>query len=530
MRCTILSELPQPYGRSGWPWTFEASSLPDNMPDGGPWPRISIVTPSYNQGQFIEETIRSVLLQGYPNLEYIIIDAESSDGSVEIIRKYERYLDYWASEPDSGQSHAINKGFSKASGEILGWLNSDDLLAPGALRNIAEAFDSEKDSPIHWIVGKMAIFKQNDIGQVVRIKEPGFPDLLEDWLLESWFAPQPSTFWSRHAWEQAGPLREDLHYSFDREYWMRLRFLGHRPQVLPFILSNFRLHNRSKTLTRNIIFIRERNQIRAEYAQKVPDPIVRQRVILLMKRVDQRLRLSRINASPGFRSLSELVGMLILSPILLFHRQIWRSLTLALLGCVRSASNHIHGLIGFQPRFRPLLTRGMLHFLWWLTRDWEGVLPLRFRRVLCRNLFAKVGRNVVVRAGVTIYDGKDLRVGDNVSIGGGTYISGGPVEIGNDVRIARSVHIETYNHRFDRIDIPIRLQEGCNEPVLIENDVWIGARVTICPGVRVGRGSVVGAASVVTSNLPPYSVAVGCPARVVRSRMMIESKVNAEEP
>ena len=163
MHCPRLSELPPPpAGRSGWPfdcaqdkpWTEETPQLPDTMPDpsttlpsaslragrasGKPWPRISIVTPSYNQGQFIEETIRSVLLQGYPNLEYIIIDGGSTDNSVEIIKKYSPWLTYWVSERDRGQSHAINKGFEHASGDILGWLNSDDMLAMGSLRRVAE--------------------------------------------------------------------------------------------------------------------------------------------------------------------------------------------------------------------------------------------------------------------------------------------------------------------------------------------------------------------------------------------------------
>lgn len=127
MHCPTLKELPPPpEGKTGWPWTEESEQLPDKMPDGSDWPKISIVTPSYNQGQFIEETIRSVLLQGYTNIEYIIIDGGSSDNSVEMIKKYEPWLAYWVSERDRGQSHALNKGFRLASGEWVGWQNSDD--------------------------------------------------------------------------------------------------------------------------------------------------------------------------------------------------------------------------------------------------------------------------------------------------------------------------------------------------------------------------------------------------------------------
>ena len=121
----------------GWPWSSENSvdahaSLVDRE-----YPKITVLTPNYNYGHYLEETIRSVLLQGYPNLEYIIIDGESTDNSIEVIKKYEPWLTYWVSEPDRGQTHAINKGLEKATGEIFNWINSDDILMPGALFAIA---------------------------------------------------------------------------------------------------------------------------------------------------------------------------------------------------------------------------------------------------------------------------------------------------------------------------------------------------------------------------------------------------------
>ena len=140
MHCPTFADLPPPpEGKNGWPWTVETPPLPPTRSDGSAWPRISIVTPSYNQGQFIEETIRSVLLQGYPDLEYIIMDGGSTDGAVDIIRKYERWLIHWQSSPDGGQSAAINEGLRYASGSWGNWLNSDDLLTDGALAQIATA-------------------------------------------------------------------------------------------------------------------------------------------------------------------------------------------------------------------------------------------------------------------------------------------------------------------------------------------------------------------------------------------------------
>ena len=115
-RITLSDLPPPPSGRTGWPWTEASEPLPATRPDGGQWPRITIVTPSYNQGEFIEETIRSVLLQGYPKLEYFIIDGGSSDNSVEIINKYSKYLTYWQSQKDNGQPDAINIALRRATG------------------------------------------------------------------------------------------------------------------------------------------------------------------------------------------------------------------------------------------------------------------------------------------------------------------------------------------------------------------------------------------------------------------------------
>src|ERR1700750_2702693 len=133
MRCPSLDELPPPPpGKTGWPWT-EAGRSVEDFADHSHWPRITIITPSYNQGHFLEETMRSVLLQGYPDLEYLVIDGGSTDNSVALIRKYEAWLAYWTSEADRGQAHAINKGLERVTGSLWGWINSDDLLNQNSL-------------------------------------------------------------------------------------------------------------------------------------------------------------------------------------------------------------------------------------------------------------------------------------------------------------------------------------------------------------------------------------------------------------
>lgn len=244
MRCLTLNELPPtPPGKIGWPWTEESKPLPEKMLDGQNWPKISIVTPSYNQGRFIEGTIRSVLLQGYPNLEYIIIDGVSTDNSVEIIKKYSQWITYWISEPDRGQSHAINKGFERACGEIFGWLNSDDFLLPGALSNVVTAY-RENPSAVGWAGICYCIDPSSQILKTVTPK--GLErDSLADWSYGGFFY-QPSCFFSAWAWKELNGLDESLHYAMDLDLWLRLAALG-RFISIQHPLSAAIIHGDAKT-------------------------------------------------------------------------------------------------------------------------------------------------------------------------------------------------------------------------------------------------------------------------------------------
>lgn len=235
------------FGKTGWPWTEFPEPLPPTMPDGSPWPKISIVTPSYNQGQYIEETIRSVLLQGYPNLEYMIIDGGSTDNSVEIIKKYEPWLTYWVSEPDRGQSHAINKGFERCSGEIMAWINSDDYYMAGAFAKVAKSYLENPNTPV--IVGSVANINWDST--TLSTQQPIYPyqtkvDLtLKDH--SEWFLPQAAAFFPLFSLEKAGKwVREELHYTMDREIFYRLCKLG-VPTIIPDTLATYRHHDNCKT-------------------------------------------------------------------------------------------------------------------------------------------------------------------------------------------------------------------------------------------------------------------------------------------
>ena len=206
-------------------------------------PKITVVTPSLNQGRFLEDTILSVLGQQYPNLEYIILDGGSTDGSVEIIKKYQHNLAWWISEQDSGQAAAINQGFARASGDILCWLNSDDMYLPGTLLHIAARLDPKKSE---LLFGNCLHFIENSsvtYGSNVRYSHANTDLALTDYVI------QPSTFWTRKVWEQTGILDESLHFGFDWEWLLRARKSGVTFVPEDRYLSLYRIHKDHKSGT-----------------------------------------------------------------------------------------------------------------------------------------------------------------------------------------------------------------------------------------------------------------------------------------
>jgi glycosyltransferase involved in cell wall biosynthesis len=207
------------------------------------YPKISIVTPSFNQGKYLEETILSVINQNYPNLEYIIIDGGSTDNSVEIIKKYEKYLTYWVSEKDKGQSHAINKGLKKCTGEIFNWINSDDYLESGSLYIIGNAFRTKPN--LRCFVGELNIVSGDK--KIIDSKKTDFSTF--DSCFITTRIKQPSTFYSTSVIRKLNGVNENLHYCMDLDLWYRyiLNFGIENIEVSNAIISNFRIHENSKS-------------------------------------------------------------------------------------------------------------------------------------------------------------------------------------------------------------------------------------------------------------------------------------------
>lgn len=210
-------------------------------------PKISIVTPSFNQGEFLDYCIDSVLSQNYPNLEYIIMDGGSSDNSVEIIKKYEKYLTYWQSRPDGGQYAAIEEGLMRSTGDIMAWLNSDDKYHHNAFYKVAYTFTTFPH--LEWIVGRPTFWDKN--GNVSLVDHVLHTYGREKFLQRDYsnpFIQQESSFWRCSLWKKAGSyLRKDFEYAADLELWLRF-FRYAKLQTVDTILGGYRIHGNQKAV------------------------------------------------------------------------------------------------------------------------------------------------------------------------------------------------------------------------------------------------------------------------------------------
>ena len=294
-------------------------------------PRISIITPSFNQAPFLKQTIDSVLSQNYPNLQYIIIDGGSTDGSVEIIRKYAPHLAYWVSEPDRGQAHALNKGFARATGSIHAYLNSDDYYEKGALETAAEMLS---DASTAWLCGALRYFDDSGFERTDFYEaEPPDANAAFDWFYR-YRINQPATFWTADLTAACGPFNETLRYVFDWEFFTRIRFHHNVPAVpVKKILAHFRLHPASKTVSASDAFETEIDSIFNDVLRPLPprrQRLARQRRLFAKADRLQVRSLALAQNRQRLGALSSLFHSIALYPPILLQRRT--------LGCLRRAA------------------------------------------------------------------------------------------------------------------------------------------------------------------------------------------------
>lgn len=296
----ILSSLPEPpKGKHGWPWDHGSTSVPAMMADGSPWPSMSLIIPSFNQGIYIEETIRSILLQGYPNLELHVIDGGSHDNTLEIIKKYQQWLASWVSEIDSGQSEAINKGFSRCSGDIINWICSDDYLAPDALCIVATLFSQKAID----VVAGACLCQYDDEPERTCIRQVES----QNWQLTPYAAAiwQPSCFFRRNLITRKDLVRTSLHFCMDRELWAYLCSMGARWEWVDHPLGVFRFTGENKSVTGKNKIIDELDSIYRDYVKEVlPLPLLLRAcwlplVLIHVRHRSQFVRIVALGASRG---------------------------------------------------------------------------------------------------------------------------------------------------------------------------------------------------------------------------------------
>jgi glycosyltransferase involved in cell wall biosynthesis len=229
---------PPPPAKTGWPWTEETSAGLFHPPPNGGWPRLSIVCPSFRQGRYIEETIRSVVLQNYPALEFIVIDGGSDDNTVPILKKYSPWLTYWESASDHGQAHAINKGCAKATGEIIGWINSDDYYLPGGFAAVGRTFRRAARSLIY---GDWCERQDEEPTLITHHEYPAFGFQIA---VGGRHLPSHATFWPA---AEHQPANEALRFTMDADLFKRLAASGLKPVHIAQPLGVFRRHAEAKT-------------------------------------------------------------------------------------------------------------------------------------------------------------------------------------------------------------------------------------------------------------------------------------------
>lgn len=271
-------------------------------------PKITIVTPSFDQAHYLETTFRSVIDQGYPNLEWFVVDGGSTDGSVDLIRKYEKHFAWWVSERDRNHPHALNKGYERATGDVFCFVNSDDTLNPGVLHYVGKKFTDPK---VDWVVGWATYFEDPADQPLKKVKGQPHPPIVgtgDEWVYApkamdrpiDWIVsnpvPQIASFWRTAARDKVGLFSEEYLWSFDYEYWLRMYFKGgYRPTEARRCMGGFRLQPNSKTVSKPQNYGPDNAKLEALYGAYLPD--------------DQKARLRKEQAKKAARLLQAKVWM-----------------------------------------------------------------------------------------------------------------------------------------------------------------------------------------------------------------------------
>ncbi|MBN1632260.1 MAG: glycosyltransferase [Thermoleophilia bacterium] len=265
-------------------------------------PRISVVTPSYNQDEFLEATLRSVISQGYPNLEYVVIDGGSTDDSVNIIKRYEADLAYWVTEPDEGHAQALNKGFAHTTGEIMCWINSSDMYYPWTFETVAEVFSQLPQ--VDWITGTSSIFDVH--GRPRAVASAAAVNVFDILVGDYRSIQQESVFWRRSLWDRAGGrLDQTLTCAADLDLWLRFFRLA-RLYHVGTILGGFRVHDEPLGKAGHGLYEREAKELHVRFASRSdPRSLARARLVRLIGTGKRRRavaeRLSEVGILPWYR-------------------------------------------------------------------------------------------------------------------------------------------------------------------------------------------------------------------------------------
>lgn len=432
-------------------------------------PLVTIITPSFNQGQFIEATIESVLMQTYDNIEYIILDSLSNDGTAEVLDRYKDSGVTIIRERDKGQSDAIVKGFKLAKGELIGWINSDDILYPECVERIVGAY---RDNPESVLFYNSKINIITETGSFSRLVDCPVIDC-DHLLRASNTLVQPGSFYKNSALAAVDYFDDSLRFSMDLDLWLRLLKIGRCVNVGGPPIAGYREWDGTKTSTGDAKLLRERKAMLLRHGAAPRDHTIRAIDVALMK--------SAIKSMP-------VVGGVVKALEGIFKMTLLFS---------------YYGFAAHLPASSTRYTR------WCRT----------FRRAIVSRLLGQSGDNINVEKGAQFGTGAKISLGTNSGIGVNCKLMG-KVTIGNNVMMGPEVVFITTTHDHARTDIPMFEQGATQEqPIHVGDDVWIGMRCTILPGVRIGNGVIVGAGSVVTKSVPDYVVVAGNPARVIRKRV-----------